>query len=496
MKKQYRILSFFLMLVMLLSTLVACDGGDTEDDTTGNTVSADSGTVETADTEEETEYKPQVAENNYDTEFFLSIMPTASFMEYHWVEESSNDAMSQAIYDRQHKVHEYLGVDLIATATIASLEYAEPFKNAIKNKDGSVDALMTHQYHGIDGFITGNYLADYKDYEQINTSADYWYTQIMEDVAINDHYYLGMSDFNILRAFVVAFNKDILDKYDDALDESVYDMVDNYHWTLDKMISLANLVYIDATGDGKTLDDTFGISAEHNAPFSSFPLAFDIQMITPNEEGKYELALYNDVNRAKTTDIVEKLQNLAKSDCAWFWKYQSSDVLNLDSNRVLMTLCSSYQLPHYATKDISFGVLPYPMYDESQKDVGYRTLQWGGYLCIPSYVEQPEMVGDTIEVMSFYSKEVNTTFYEKILGKQASDTPDDTRMLEIVWDGIGTDFTQTFYSIYMDTQVFHIIPYTTFPDATENIASFVARIEKSVNKQIDKFFTLLEKMGR
>lgn len=492
-----KFISLMLALVMIVSCLAACDSSsDTEDSTAAQ--SADTAVNETTgtETEEETEYTPAIEKNNYDTEFFLSIMPTASFMEYHWVEESSNDAMSQAIYDRQHKVREYLGVDLIATATIASLEYAEPFKNAIKNKDGSVDALMTHQYHGIDGFITGNYLADYKDYEQINTSADYWYTQIMEDVAINDHYYLGMSDFNILRAFVVSFNKDILDKYDDALDESVYDMVDNYHWTLDKMISLAKLVYIDATGDGKTLDDTFGISAEHNAPFSSFPLAFDIQMITPNEEGKYELALYNDVNRAKTTDIVEKLQNLAKSDCAWFWKYQSSDVLNLDSNRVLMTLCSSYQLPHYATKDISFGVLPYPMYDENQKDVGYRTLQWGGYLCIPSYVEQPEMVGDTIEVMSFYSKDVNTTFYEKILGKQAADTPDDTRMLEIVWDGIGTDFTQTFYSIYMDTQVFHIIPYTTFPDATENIASFVARIEKSVNKQIDKFFILLEKMGK
>ncbi|MBQ8409986.1 MAG: hypothetical protein IJY39_14085 [Clostridia bacterium] len=494
MKKHFKLISLFLALIMLISCFASCDSGEEETIDTSAPVSESTDTA--AATEAETEYVPAIERTDYNTDFFLSIMPTASFMEYHWVEESSNDAMSQAIYARQQKVREYLGVNLIATETIASLEYAEPFKNAIKNKDGSVDALMTHQYHGIDGFITGNYLADYNDYAQINITADYWYTQIMEDVAINGHYYLGMSDFNILRAFVVAFNKDILDKYDDALDESVYEMVDNYHWTLDKMISLANLVYIDATGDGKTLDDTFGISAEHNAPFSSFPLAFDIQMIAPNEEGKYQLAIYNDVNRAKTTDIVEKLQNLAKSNCAWFWKYNSSETLNLPSQRVLMTLCSTYQLPYYSTQDLSFGVLPYPMYDENQKDVGYRTLQWGGYLCIPSYVEQPTMVGDTLEVMSFYSKDVNTTFYEKILGKQASDTPDDTRMLEIVWDGIGTDFTQTFYSIYMDTQVFHIIPYTTFPDATENIASFVARIEKSVNKQIDKFFTLLDKMGK
>ena len=489
-----RFLAILLTLAISFSALASCDTAPkTEDTTEAKTAEA---TASETIAETETEFAPDIEKNNYNTDFFLNIMPTASFMEYHWVEESSNDAMSQAIYDRQQKVYEYLGVNLIGKETEASAAYAEPFKNSVKNKDGSVDALMTHQYHGIDGFITGNYLADYKDYPQINVTADYWYTQIMEDVAINDHLYLGMSEFNILRAYVVAFNKDILDKYDDALEESVYDMVDNYHWTLDKMISLANLVYIDATGDGKTLDDTFGISAEHNAPFSSFLLAFDMQMITPNENGEYTLAVYNDVNKAKTSDIVDKLQNLARSDCSWFWKYNSSDTLNLPTQRVLMTLCSTYQLPYYSTQDLSFGILPFPMYDEAQKDVGYRTLQWGGYICIPSYVGNPEMVGDTLEVMSFFSRDVNTTFYEKLLGKQASDTPDDTRMLEIVWDGIGTDFVQTFYSIYMDTQIFHLIPYVTFPDATDNLASFIARTEKSVNTQIRKFFVLIEKMEK
>lgn len=485
-----RFLLLLLALTVTLSALASC-GGDEKTDEKQSAQTPEAVTTQ-ADLPEETEATPSVQKNNYNEDFFLSIMPTASFMEYHWVEESSNDAMSQAIFDRQQKVREYLGVNLIGTATESSQHYAEPFKNAVKNKDGSVDALMTHQYHGIDGFITGGYLAKYSNYSQIDVTADHWYTQIMEDVSIAGNMYLGMSDFNIIRAFVVAFNKDMMDKYSDTLDESVYDMVYNYRWTLDKMISLANLVYIDTTGDGKTLDDTFGISAEHNAPFSSFPLAFNVQMISPNENGDYVLSIYNDLNRAKITDVAEKLRALAMSDCSWFWKYNSSDTLNLPSNRVLMTLCSTYQLPYYTTQDISFGVLPYPMYDENQKDVGYRTLQWGGYLCIPSYVTHPQMVGDTVETMSFYSQDVNVTFYEKILGKQAADSPDDTKMLELVWDGIGTDFTQTFYSIYMDTQIFHIMPYVTFPDATDNMASFVARTEKTINKKISKFIAMVE----
>ena len=158
-----------------------------------------------------------------------------------------------------------------------------------------------------------------------------------------------------------------------------------------------------------------------------------------------------------------------------------------------MCLSSTYQLPAFLQNGTNFGVLPYPMYDENQKDVGYRTLQWGGYLCIPSYVNDIEMVGDTLEVMSFYSEDVSVTFYEKLLGKQASESPQDTKMLEIVWDGIGTDIAQTYYSVFMDTQFFHMMPLLTYEDAAENVASFMASKEKTVNKKLQKFLELVER---
>ena len=84
MKKQYRIISFFLIIVILLSTLAACDSGSKENDTTDIDTSGELNTNDTAssETDQETEYMPNIAKNTYDTDFFLSIMPTASFMEY------------------------------------------------------------------------------------------------------------------------------------------------------------------------------------------------------------------------------------------------------------------------------------------------------------------------------------------------------------------------------------------------------------------------------
>ena len=487
MKNNIRICAMILALLTLLSAFASC-GGDTEKESdTEAQSSAETQSSAKSDTETETEFLPSVEKQNYGEEFYLSIQPDSNYVEYHWVKESDNDALSQAIYNRQQMIYEYLGVEIVGTKTETSKNYVDPFKTAVKNKDGSVDSVLTHHYHGIDSFISGNYLADYNDYAQLDLNADYWNIGIMEDVAINGEMFLGKSDFNILCTYVILFNKEMLDKYGDTMSESVYSMVDNYRWTLDRMISLAKLVYVDATGDGQTIDDTFGIIGEQDAAVCGFLLAGDVSMISPDESGKYTLSVFNEVNKEKTTAIVEKLHELSKSDSAWFWPWASNKTVDFQAGTSLMILANTNKLPYYLNYDINFGVLPYPMYDENQKDVGYRSLQFGGFTCIPSYVRNPEMVGDTLEMLSFYSKDVNVTFYEKLLGKQVADVPDDTRMLEIVWDGIGTDFAQTFYGAFIDTQIFHLMPRLTPENATQNVASFIAEKETSVNKLVTKF---------
>ena len=222
MKSFIKLLALVLTFTLLLSALVACDSGN-EKHTEADSSETNATSVEQTDTaESETEFSPDIDQKDYNTEFFLSIQPEHNTFHQHWVEESDNDVLSQAVFDRQQKIYSYLGVDIIGSATLTGRDYADPFKIAVKNKDGSVDTLLSHVYHGIDSFITGNFLADISSFSQINLSADYWDLDMMEDAAINGKYYLGKSDFNLLWTFVVAYNKDMMDKYADALDESVY----------------------------------------------------------------------------------------------------------------------------------------------------------------------------------------------------------------------------------------------------------------------------------
>jgi hypothetical protein len=487
---------------MIVPFFASCDSGKTEGDTSENrqteeieetqitqkTEITTAATTE-ADTvvETELENQPSIPQKNYDDEFYLLIQPGSNIFNFHWVEKSENDVLSQAIFERQQKVHDHLGVKVIGIEAEHSSDYVEPFKNRIKNKDGSVDALLTHYFFGVDGFVSGNYLANYNDYPQIDLSADYWNSKIMEDISIDGEMFLGKSDFNILCAYVVMFNKDMMEKYGDELDETVYEMVDNYHWTLDKMISLANLVYIDTTGDGKTMDDTFGIAAEQDAAANGFLLSSDISIIAPDDSGNYVITVYNDINKEKTTNVVEKLHELSKSNFGWFWPWAGDYPIEFQKGTALMTWMNTNKLPDYLDYDLNFGVLPYPMYDENQKDVGYRSLQYGGFIGIPTYLRNSQMVGDTLEMLAYYSENVNTAYYEKLLGKQVADTTHDSRMLQIVWDGIGTDFAQTFYGSFESTDFFHMMARLTPADATQSVAAFVKSKEAAVTKRLGIF---------
>ena len=494
MKKYVKCLAFFLACLMTLSLLVGCGGGEAE---TENKQNATDNASDTA-IDVETEAMPEVERNNYGEDFYLWVMNDTNNIKYHFVEESENDVLSEAIFARQEKVRDYLGVNIVGTKTPGTFTtYATDFKTAVKNKDGSVDMMLTHVYSGVCSLISENYLSDLANLPGVDIDADYWNQEFMEDLSINDKYFLGNSDFNILATYVITFNKDMMEKYADALPKSVYDMVRDYEWTIDQMIGLANLVYIDETADGKTPDDTFGISGPQWNEFPGFLHASDIKIIDQDQSGAYTTVLLNDVNAEKTYTLIDKLYNLAKSDCAWFdYMTTSINTVPLTSNRVLLHLTATNSLVSFLDYEIPFGVLPYPLYDTNQKDAGYKHLQWGGYISVPAYMRNEQMIGETLEVLSFFSEDVKVAYYEKMLGKQVADVPDDSEMLSIIWDTVCCEFAQTYSDTLGGTNLLYSMATVTDAAAASNAASTIETHARAANGGIIKFFNKIEKANK
>lgn len=501
MKNFVKLLSLMLAMLMLVSVFAACDSTDPVTDDT----EAESKQDETANnasgeqtTEAETEYMPDVQKNNYGEDFYLSAYGGSAHMRFLWAEDRDQNIITEAVYDRQQKVEDYLGITMYGSTPPGNHEeYHQTFVTSVKNKDGAVDLFIPNAYMAVPGIIEGGYCRDLKTISGLNLDASYWNGQYMEDLALHDRYYLGYSDYNIAKTYLFTFNKDMLSKYDDALDESIYDTVRGFRWTLDKMISLANLVYIDATGDGQTADDTFGLTGQQWIPFIPFLHGSNLKLVDVDEKGNYAVAVYNEKNAAKTTELVDKLKALASSDCCWLrYRIEDTPMVPITTGRTLMYLADFTALEGFLEYDVNFGVLPYPMFDEAQKDVGYISLNYDGYIVVPTYLRNEQMVADTVELLSFYSEPVRIAVYEKMLGKQVADTPDDAAMLDIIFDSLCSDFGLTYSTITSSLDgILYMIPKLTRENGTESIASYVKSLETSSNKAIEKYMKKLAKIG-
>ena len=508
MRKKGRILSLLLSCLLVLTFFASCNENASDKESTGATlessetsVTTEGVQIEASDSETETvgeteiEYVPEIAKTNYEEQLYMQVYGDDSYMRFIWAEEGNSDLLSEAVFNRQVRLQEHIGVELVGITHGTFDNYSESFKQSIKNKDGSIDVLIPNSYMPVANLIDGGYARNLDTLDYLNFDADYWKLDYMDSISLVDRHYLGYSDFNTMKTYVFTFNKDMLDRYMDQLDETLYESVYNYRWTLDKMISVANLVYIDNTADGKTADDTFGISGIQWSPFITFLHASNIKLVEQDESGAYKVSVYNELNSYKTSYLVDKLKALAESDCAWFrYRIESTPVVELHTGRALMNLNATVNIDDLLQYEVRFGILPYPMYDELQKDVGYMSLNHDGYIMVASYLTNEKMVGQSLELLSYYSKDVQIAVHEKWLGKQAADAPDDNKMLDIIWDGICPDFGLTYSTItYSLDENLYLMPKLTQPGTTKNLASYVKSYEKEANSSISKY---LKKIAR
>ena len=84
---------------------------------------------------------------------------------------------------------------------------------------------------------------------------------------------------------------------------------------------------------------------------------------------------------------------------------------------------------------------------------------------------------------------VKITFYEKLLGKQVADVPDDAAMLEIIWDSVCADVGLTFQdTVGTYSGLVYVVCEISQPNSHYGgLASFLASNENKANVGFKKF---------
>lgn len=470
MKK--RILSALLLAAMLVS-LVACGGdSDTNDD------------KETKDTTgTETTLPAGIEKQDYDGEINILYPNWGLYQNYFVAGDDLTDVMNKALYNRETKVEDYLGVDIEYQRVETILDIAPALAQSASTNDDLYQIALTHCATDIASMITAGSVTDMNRLG-IDFEGEWFDQNSNEALEVFGKQFYAVSDYMLPDPNIVLFNKELIDRNDL---EDPYQLVRDGKWTLDKMTEMASKATNDSDGNN-TMDfrDTYGFTAPSGWYLSSFIFGADVSVVDRTEDGAFEVVFGDD----RSYTLMEKLDKLLNGpDCLVFEDFDNARAIPIESNRCLFTLNSFTNFHLMRDVTTEFGILPYPMLDENQD--GYVSNDWSGLMCVPYSVKESsyDMVGDVIELLAYYSEEeVVPSYIEDTLGLKHSRDDESIEMINLVFDSVRFDAALNYF-LFADgnLELFYAPQYMLVDTKQNTFSSWLATYKPEAQAYIDNF---------
>ena len=226
----------------------------------------------------------------------------------------------------------------------------------------------------------------------------WWNQSATKELQIGNRLYFVTGDITksmVDEMFVYTFNQKVAD---DLGIESLYDVVNEHRWTIDYVYTLVDGLYTDLNGDGQAdIGDKYGLSTACSNPAAAYVNGFRLTMLTRNNDGN----LYFDIDKERMADVVNKVYSL-------YWENPGTLGATLNGTDMACFMEDRALLGTFRFKDIrrsfgdmesDYGVLPYPLFDENQKEYGTRVKD-PTLMCIPVDAIDPEMSVAVLEALA------------------------------------------------------------------------------------------------
>ncbi len=491
-----KVLSLILALLMILPMAVACAETSTEGENTSAGTAATTVAPSVSDEiPEETELSSKTLPSDlkYKNEAVIFLSRDREFVNDEVAVEDLNGSMvNDAVYRRNEKVQEQLGVifESITTSDSSNYKISNELRNAANNGETYFDIAANSTYSTI--MYTGeNILLDLTECEYLDLDAVYWSQGFNESASIGDSQYLatGAIALSLFRyMFVTFYNKDLLES---AQYENLYDVVDEKRWTLDYQIQLSKDLYSDNDGSGAVSEgDTVGFATSTVLYVDPYWSSCDIPILSKNADNLLE---YN-LNTEKLSTVVDKLITLYHDSNAWVDDSSGDDgkqkaLGDLFTSGLVgtttMRLCS-VETQQFISMEDEYGVIPVPKYDEAQDQ--YYTYLHDQFTSfgIPSVLandeEKVQMLGAVLEAMALESyKSVVPSYYETALKGRYLEDSDSWRMLDMIYENVKVDagvlYTKCIESV-------HQAPRDMVRLGRNTVSSSIKKISQRVERQL------------
>ncbi len=491
-----KVISILIVLSMLAS-FAACAGsgsGSAKDTKPSTTTSP---TVTTPAIEYEQDDLPEELDFGGATVNILS-MDNALWVDEITVEELSSDVINDSIYNREIFVEERLGVE-IENTKLSMKDLKTAFTKMMTADEDTYQAIVYTAHISED--ISNGYFHDLYEVEYLNLDKPWWSQKFNAEAEMKDKLYLTTGSMLLtLNRFLFAtfYNKSLAEDYSESSPElsDLYSIVEDGKWTYDKFYELSSGIYKDLNGNSeRDKEDLYGLGFARGISIDTMWSSFDVDILSKNSDGWFEL----NVNTDKLYKSIENmLQLIYENNGAYVPESTTDEQLDklatkFTDNSLLFMVNKFYVIEEESLRNMQsdYGILPFPKYDEAQKEYYSYSHDQYSTVCIPATNQNPDVTGAVLEAMASYSYRYTEPAYldMALKGKYMSD-PQSRKMVDIIVDGFKVDAAW----IYLFS-IGSSFPYDFRFDVIENETSYAANYTaraNSMNKNLKLYNKLIK----
>lgn len=494
-------LSLLLCILMCIPAAASCAEKQTDSGKAVNNVTQ-------AETEAETEAPDPFADFDYEGKDFRvytsanaasNSLQSSNYL-IEGPEELTGDVAADAAFDRNVKVAEMLNINYVFTQANYGYDGVKSdVSKYILAADDAYDLIINDMY-GITGLTAEGYFYNVLDGKYFDFTQPYYYSDVMEDVAINTNYqYMIAGDYfiDLLRSsHCLVFNKNL---YSELFGQSsdLYNTVTNDEWTLDEMITLVGQSYDDINGNGKVdKEDRFGFICHQDwGPSIPFLISTDPGYIERDDEG-YPYLIMNNERMIKMCDTMYKLWNTTGTGALNVYNNNQADVLNTftSGNSLIIGYIQlgSLESDYLRSTEYEIGVIPYPKLDSLQEKYITSVHDTSELGVLPVTLPETELdyISAVIEVLNRETyKDLLPKYYETALKVKYTRDDESAAMIDLIHDNIGNTFPLAWHSS-MGSFLQSVVHAAMMTEGS--FSSKYAAQEKTLNKQLDSLIEVFK----
>lgn len=412
-------------------------------------------------------------------------------------DETGSDIVYSAVYERNQKVKERLGIDFEFTAAPGGMGDAlNHFKTIVLSGAEGIDLIWaTGNTLIVSGLNTSFY--DLSDSKYLDLKQSYWNLSAMEEMSIDgktlNYLYGNLMLVGIRQTGLMYYNKNIYnDLYGDPND--LYRTVLDGNWTLDKFKNLCKGVYRDLNGNGIVDEDSdrfatiFSKSIEEN--LTHFVYSTDFQTYERSSDGMPVINMLSDRSVSIATKFCEIFQRTDSDYLFSNRSFSDSTIYSVFTDGRLLFFPERFYastLPIFRNMNDEYGMIPYPKFDENQAEYTNLIHNSGTIAAIPTMLSEDrfEMVCAVLEAMaSEQSVSVLPVFYETALKTKYSRDEISSQVIDLVYKCSTKDLVSEYGS--MLNHIYAIVANCVYNELP--FASTYASAVTAANAELQKIY--------